>query len=98
MREYRQELHRLQAERAAAQAAGDPEEVARLEGEMEALKSALKESGSAADTGERARNNVRKAIGVVMCSVPRSFRELAPIGLRMNREGARRCWVVVSST
>jgi hypothetical protein len=25
------------------------------------------------------------------CSVPRSFRELSPIGFRMNREGARHC-------
>ena len=62
MREYRQELGRLQME--TAQAAGEPEEVARLEGEMEALKSALKGAG-AADTGERAFDNVRKALRVV---------------------------------
>ena len=62
MREYRQELGRLQME--TAQAAGEPEEVARLEGEMEALKSALKGAG-AADTGERAFDNVRKALHVV---------------------------------
>ncbi|MCX6037141.1 MAG: hypothetical protein NTW99_04500 [Chloroflexi bacterium] len=48
-----------------AQAAGEPEEVARLEGEMEALKSALKGAG-AADTGERAFDNVRKALRVVL--------------------------------
>jgi hypothetical protein len=63
MREYRQELGRLQME--TAQVAGEPEEVARLEGEMEALKSALKGAG-AADTGERARVNVRKAVVVVL--------------------------------
>jgi hypothetical protein len=63
MREYRQELGRLQME--TAQAAGEPEKVARLEGEMEALESALKGAG-AADTGERAFDNVRKALGVVL--------------------------------
>ena len=62
LREYRQELRRLQME--TAQAAGEPEVVARLAGEMEALKSALKGAG-AADTGERAFDNVRKALRVV---------------------------------
>jgi hypothetical protein len=63
MREYWQELRRLQME--TAQAAGEPEKVARLEGEMEALKSALKGVG-VADTGERAFDNVRKALRVVL--------------------------------
>jgi hypothetical protein len=63
MREYRQELGRLQMK--AARAAGEPEKVARLEGEMEALISALKGAG-AADTGERAFDNVRKALRVVL--------------------------------
>ena len=52
MREYRQELGRLQMK--AARAAGEPEKVARLEGE------------GAADTGERAFDNVRKALRVVL--------------------------------
>jgi hypothetical protein len=63
MREYRQELRRLQME--TAQAAGEPEEVVRQEGKMEALKSALKGAG-AADTGERAFDNLRKALRVVL--------------------------------
>jgi hypothetical protein len=63
LREYRQELRRLQAEK--AQAVGQPEEVARLTSEIDALKSALKGVG-AADTGERARINVRKAVVVVL--------------------------------
>jgi hypothetical protein len=63
MREYRQELGRLQMK--TAQAAGELEKVARLEGEVEALKSALKGAG-AADTGERAFDNVRKALRVVL--------------------------------
>jgi hypothetical protein len=62
LREYRQDLRRLQME--TAQAAGEPEKVARLEGEMETLKSALKGAG-APDTGERAFDNVRKALRVV---------------------------------
>ncbi len=52
-------------QRQTAQAAGEPEKVARLEGEMQALKSALRGAG-AADTGERAFDNVRKALRVVL--------------------------------
>ena len=64
--EYRQELRRLQAERQAAEAAGDLAEVERLESEVGALESALKAGASTADTGERARSNVRLAIRAVM--------------------------------
>ncbi|MCX6926601.1 MAG: hypothetical protein NT154_25845, partial [Verrucomicrobia bacterium] len=65
MREYAQELRRLQAERDAAWGAEGGTEVARLEGEIEAVEAALQGS-SAADTGRRARDNVRKAVAVVM--------------------------------
>ena len=65
-REYRAELERLAAKQAAAKAAGDQEEVERLEGEIEAFQSALRAGGGAADTGERARNNVRKAVAAVI--------------------------------
>jgi hypothetical protein len=54
------------AERAAAQAAGDQEEVQGLNGQIAALESVLKGGSGAADTGERARNNVRKAVAAVM--------------------------------
>jgi hypothetical protein len=64
-REYGQALRRLQAEREEARTAGELEEVARLEGQIEALEAALKGVG-AADTGERARVNVRKAVVVVL--------------------------------
>jgi hypothetical protein len=37
-----------------------------LEGQIAALESALKADGGAADTGERARDNVRKAVAVVL--------------------------------
>ena len=56
---------RLEAGLAGAQAAGDREEVESLDSEIEALQSALK-GGGAADTGERARDNVRKAVAVVL--------------------------------
>ncbi len=65
-REYGQALRRSQAERAEARAAGDQEEVARLDDEIRALESALKPDRGAADAGERARNNVRKAVAVVL--------------------------------
>lgn len=74
-REYRQALRRLQEEREDAQAAGDQEEAERLEGQIEALQSALKGGGAGADTGERARDNVRKAIGVVRVQLSRGGRE-----------------------
>jgi hypothetical protein len=66
MREYRQALGRLKAQRADAQAAGGREEVEDLNGQIAALESALKAGGGAAGTGERARDNVRKALVVVM--------------------------------
>jgi hypothetical protein len=65
LREYRQELGRLQAERADALAAGDQAEVEGLNGQIAALESALK-AGGAGDTGERAFDNVRKALRVVL--------------------------------
>ncbi len=66
LREYRQELRRLKAERAKTRAAGSPEESEGLDGQIAALELALKERSAAADTGERARNNVRKALAVVL--------------------------------
>jgi len=63
-RDYQQALVRLKADVADAQAVGDREAVESLDTEIEALESALK-GGGAADTGERARDNVRKALRVV---------------------------------
>jgi hypothetical protein len=64
VREYRQALRQLEAEKAAARAAGDRGEVERLAGQIVALESALK-GGGGGDTGERARDNVRKAVAAV---------------------------------
>jgi hypothetical protein len=41
-------------------------EARRLDGEIEALESALNERGEADGTGERARGNVRRALAVVV--------------------------------
>jgi hypothetical protein len=68
-REYRQTLRTLQAAREQAQATGNSSNVSRLAGEIEALESALKERGGAADAGERARLNVHKAIKVVLSNL-----------------------------
>jgi hypothetical protein len=64
LRDYRQELRRLQAEREQAQAAGKPEEVARLDEDIRAYESELR-GGGPADTDRRAYDNVRKAFGVL---------------------------------
>jgi hypothetical protein len=73
-REYRKALRQFEAERKNAQAAGDQEEVERLEGEIEPLESALKGSGEV-DSGERARNNVRKAVDAVSAKLRKGGRE-----------------------
>jgi hypothetical protein len=43
--------------------------------------------------GEKSRHDAEEQRFQIQfnCSVPRSFRELSPIGFRMNREGARHC-------
>jgi hypothetical protein len=69
-REYGQALRRLEVKREEARAAGEVEEVGRLEGQIEALAAALK-GGDGADTGERARDNVRKAIAAVRAQLRR---------------------------
>ena len=65
LREYRQELRRLQAGKQRALAAGEQEQVARLEADIQAIESELR-GGGPADTGKRAYDNVRKAFGVLM--------------------------------
>ena len=52
--QYRRHLERLRAEKAAAQAAGQPEKVARLQEEIQALEPLAKGGRSAADTNTRA--------------------------------------------
>jgi len=83
LRQYRQELHRLQAEK--VEAAGEPEEVARLEGEIEALLSALKEGVRAPDNGERARGNVRKAVAAVRAQLRKGGVEQKAFAVHLQR-------------
>jgi hypothetical protein len=66
LREYRQALGELRAQREKARAAGDGAELQRLAGQIEALELALNGGNAGADTGKRAQDNVRKAIRVVM--------------------------------
>lgn len=66
LREYRQALRGLRAEREKAQATGDRGEVEGLDSQIATLELALKERSGTADTGERARINVRKAVVVVL--------------------------------
>jgi hypothetical protein len=65
-REYRQALRRLQAARYKAQTTGDQEEVQRLSADIKALESALRGGCEVAGTGERARDNMRKALRAVI--------------------------------
>jgi hypothetical protein len=63
--EYREELLRLQAKRRELEAAGDADGLERLDNEVAALEAALTGSAAAADTGKRAFDNVRKAVGTL---------------------------------
>ncbi len=64
-REYRAALRWLELDRAGAREGGDGAKVSDLDREIKKVKAALREHGGLADTGERARNNVRHAIDVV---------------------------------
>jgi hypothetical protein len=63
--DYRQELRRLQAKRTELEAAGDVNGLERLDRDVAALATALTGSDGAANTGQRAFDNVRKAVGAV---------------------------------
>ena len=59
------ELSRLRSQREQADDEGNQGESARLNDEIDTLEDSLKKKGHAEDTGERSRNNVRKAITAV---------------------------------
>lgn len=65
IRNYLRELTRLRSERELADERGDRAGVDQLDAEIEAVETALADGGRSADTGERARGNVSKAIAVV---------------------------------
>ncbi len=64
-REYSCELNELLSEREKAEESPDESKIARLDQEIEFLKTALGKKGQASDSGERARGNVSKAIAAV---------------------------------
>ncbi len=64
---YLRELTRLRAEREIAAEAGDVARADQLDADIEAVEVALQAKGrDTGDAGERARNNVRKAVGAVL--------------------------------
>ena len=63
--EDREELRRLLAKRKELEAAGDEGALEHLNNEVAALEAALTSRDSAADTGNRAFDNVRKAVGTL---------------------------------
>jgi hypothetical protein len=67
--EYREELRRLRTERQQAEAAGEQGELEHLDCEAAALELGLKGGRGRADTGERAFDNVRKALRLVFCDL-----------------------------
>jgi hypothetical protein len=73
--QYREELRQLQAKRKELQAAGDADALERLDSDVAALESALTGSDRAADTGKRAFDNVRKAVGAVRKHLRQGGRE-----------------------
>jgi hypothetical protein len=75
VREYRQALGSLRLERKRARQAGDRAKARELERDIGRVKAALNEHGGMADTGKRARDNVRKAVGAVKASLGRGGRE-----------------------
>ena len=65
LREYRQKLCSLQLERNRARKAGERAKERGLDRDIKRLNAALREHGGMADTGERARNNVRHAVNAI---------------------------------
>jgi hypothetical protein len=66
LRRSLRELNRLRVERDEAEQDGHYGKLAQLDADIEALEAQLKQGRTSHDTGERARNNVRKAIGAVL--------------------------------
>ena len=67
VRGYLRELTRLRGDREDAAECGDVARADQLDADIEAVEEALQSNGrGTGDTGERARNNVRKAVGGVI--------------------------------
>jgi len=64
--EYLRQLDRLRTQRGKAAEDGDLATVDRLDNDIAAIELELNKNRQAPDTGERARNNVRKAVVAVI--------------------------------
>jgi hypothetical protein len=73
--EYREALRSLQLERKRARKAGDRAKVRDLHRDIRRVSAALREHGGMADTGERARNNVRHAVNTIKAELKEGSRE-----------------------
>ncbi|GEM_PF-1669794 len=65
VKDYLRELERVRGQIEAARETGDRVEQTHLEADLASLEAQLEGRACAADAGERARNNVRKAVGVL---------------------------------
>ncbi|MEI7732742.1 MAG: 7-cyano-7-deazaguanine synthase [Verrucomicrobiota bacterium] len=84
--EAEQEFKDLMADLELAKENDDQVAVERLEGEIEALKTAQKnQGGMTADSGERARNNVRKAITAVIQRLHKGNRQQKTFGTHLGQ-------------
>ena len=66
VRQYLRQLDELRRQRSEAAEDGDLAAADRLDEDIEAIESALKQPGQASDAGERARVNVNKAVTAVL--------------------------------
>ena len=71
VRQYLRNIERLRAEVEDARADNDTAEADRIEGEIDVIEKELKKRGRYKDSGEKARNNVRKAIDAVKRALAR---------------------------
>lgn len=76
-REYREALRSLQLERQRARNVGDLGAVRSLGRDIRRVSAVLREHGGMADSGERARHNVRKALDVVLTKLAKGSRDEA---------------------
>lgn len=66
VRDYLRQLDKLRGQREEAAEDGDLAKAEKLDGDIGAIEAELKKNGQAADTGERSRGNVSKAVAVVL--------------------------------
>lgn len=85
-RSYLRELERLRGEREVAAEEGQVDRVERIDSEIEAVEAAVRRAaGNGGDAGERARNNVRKAIGAAVAHLRRGGKEERQFGEHVKR-------------